>query len=366
METGTVLKNTANGLLLVITALTWGYLLLSVVAIPLLFFVCLLVTSLTGGDLSQSQAGQIFLYAFILAVLNISSIAPIVLGAWLTILSAYAILYAVIIIPRLIESYSHYQLNHLWGMLESENATNRLYAVRECGSRRLLTAEDKLTSMVLTDPDLDVRLAAYDVMEGFSRPKMGVILNALNDAPNNGYKINLIKLLGKITKNRQVFALTDLYLKDSDVDVRLAILAVFDGFYPADTVDLLLKMMSASEDKKLKLKLLSVLHKYDHILTVEPLVKMLKTETDRDVRLAIYSVLGDIKDVRSNEVFFQALQDGDPEIRNLAAETLKRLGIKFANRDVVKEIVKAPCKYCGTLVEVTCSNCISCGAPLQR
>lgn len=30
---------------------------------------------------------------------------------------------------------------------------------------------------------------------------------------------------------------------------------------------------------------------------------------------------------------------------------------------VIKEIVKAPCRYCGTLVEVTTAKCPSCGAP---
>lgn len=350
----------------IVTGGIFGYGILSVLAFFLFFAAGFVVGLIVGEGWESTQAGLICLYLSAFALLNLMSVVPMLIVVWLGLVLLYvtSIGLAVILkVPGILRNSSEDQA--IKG-LQSETPGVRKSAILECGRLRLYRAEPLLTSLLLTDPDIDIRMCAYYVLEGLNLPKMRIILNALNDAPNKGYRLNLIRLLGKLTNNRQVFALTDLYLKDSDVDVRLAILAVFDGFYPADTVDLLLKMMSASEDKKLKLKLLSVLHKYDHILTVEPLVKMLKTETDRDVRLAIYSVLGDIKDVRSNEVFFQALQDGDPEIRNLAAETLKRLGIKFANRDVVKEIVKAPCKYCGTLVEVTCSKCISCGAPLQR
>lgn len=35
-------------------------------------------------------------------------------------------------------------------------------------------------------------------------------------------------------------------------------------------------------------------------------------------------------------------------------------------REIIKEIVKIPCKYCGTLVPVTDPKCESCGAPLSR
>lgn len=50
---------------------------------------------------------------------------------------------------------------------------------------------------------------------------------------------------------------------------------------------------------------------------------------------------------------------------------LKRRQILFGSdslpkeKEIVKEIVKLPCKYCGTLVEVTAAKCDSCGAPLK-
>jgi len=35
-------------------------------------------------------------------------------------------------------------------------------------------------------------------------------------------------------------------------------------------------------------------------------------------------------------------------------------------KETIKEIVKIPCSYCGTLVENTASKCPSCGAPFKR
>ena len=35
-------------------------------------------------------------------------------------------------------------------------------------------------------------------------------------------------------------------------------------------------------------------------------------------------------------------------------------------KETIKEIVKIPCAYCGTLVENTASKCPSCGAPFKR
>ena len=34
-------------------------------------------------------------------------------------------------------------------------------------------------------------------------------------------------------------------------------------------------------------------------------------------------------------------------------------------REVVREIVKVPCRFCGTLIEVTAAKCASCGAALR-
>jgi hypothetical protein len=50
---------------------------------------------------------------------------------------------------------------------------------------------------------------------------------------------------------------------------------------------------------------------------------------------------------------------------------LKRRQILFGSesitreKEIVKEIVKVPCRYCGTLTEITAAKCDNCGAPLK-
>jgi hypothetical protein len=57
--------------------------------------------------------------------------------------------------------------------------------------------------------------------------------------------------------------------------------------------------------------------------------------------------------------------------RRLAEHTLKRPMVPAAPpgttviREVIHEVVKVPCSYCGTLVDVTDPRCPSCGAPLR-
>jgi rubrerythrin len=38
----------------------------------------------------------------------------------------------------------------------------------------------------------------------------------------------------------------------------------------------------------------------------------------------------------------------------------------YKEKEIIREVVKVPCEYCGTLVEVTNPKCPSCGAPLKR
>ncbi len=41
-------------------------------------------------------------------------------------------------------------------------------------------------------------------------------------------------------------------------------------------------------------------------------------------------------------------------------------GTLYHEKEIVKEIVKVPCAYCGVLVDITSTRCPSCGAPLNR
>jgi rubrerythrin len=38
----------------------------------------------------------------------------------------------------------------------------------------------------------------------------------------------------------------------------------------------------------------------------------------------------------------------------------------YKEKETIREVVKVPCKYCGTLVDVTSPKCPSCGAPQNR
>lgn len=74
--------------------------------------------------------------------------------------------------------------------------------------------------------------------------------------------------------------------------------------------------------------------------------------------------------------------DTDPMVRetiNNAMKQIENLGInqsiniynssdepRIIEKETIREIVKIPCKYCGTLVDVTLTRCPSCGAPFTR
>lgn len=47
----------------------------------------------------------------------------------------------------------------------------------------------------------------------------------------------------------------------------------------------------------------------------------------------------------------------------VAEKTSQR--IKEVHKQVIKEVVKVPCKYCGILIESTSTKCSGCGAPLK-
>lgn len=99
---------------------------------------------------------------------------------------------------------------------------------------------------------------------------------------------------------------------------------------------------------------------------VEYYIGQLKS-TDRDVRLySVYRLLKS-EDIRATEPLLQLLNDPDIEVRNLAARALKKFNVQPLPREkeIVIQIVKIPCKYCGNLVENTAAKCPSCGAPLS-
>jgi hypothetical protein len=102
---------------------------------------------------------------------------------------------------------------------------------------------------------------------------------------------------------------------------------------------------------------------------IEPLIELAMNE-DEIIRGAAVLFLSIQKDVRSYEPIKRALNDKSPFVRNAAATAIKNLGLDLGNKEVyieketIREIVKIPCKYCGTLMENTSRFCPSCGASL--
>jgi len=41
-------------------------------------------------------------------------------------------------------------------------------------------------------------------------------------------------------------------------------------------------------------------------------------------------------------------------------------GTVFHEKEIIKEIVKVPCAYCGVLMDITSTKCPTCGAPVNR
>jgi RNA polymerase subunit RPABC4/transcription elongation factor Spt4 len=37
----------------------------------------------------------------------------------------------------------------------------------------------------------------------------------------------------------------------------------------------------------------------------------------------------------------------------------------YKEKEIIREIVKVPCDYCGSLVDVTSEHCPGCGAPFK-
>lgn len=108
------------------------------------------------------------------------------------------------------------------------------------------------------------------------------------------------------------------------------------------------------------------------IRSVEPMIESLKDPSPK-VRINAIRALERLGDIRATEPLVRTLKDEDSTVRNTAAIALKKLNVKMIPKEneVVKEketiynIVKIPCKYCGTLIENTSPYCSSCGAPLN-
>lgn len=55
----------------------------------------------------------------------------------------------------------------------------------------------------------------------------------------------------------------------------------------------------------------------------------------------------------------------EEEFQQMKKQILSGQNQVIREKETIKEIVKIPCKYCGTLVEITATRCPNCAAPLK-
>lgn len=105
--------------------------------------------------------------------------------------------------------------------------------------------------------------------------------------------------------------------------------------------------------------------KYYGVTLAEPLIELMNN-SDENIRVGSIIMLSALNDVRSYEFIKNALNDNRANVRNAAAKAINNMRIPMTgDKTIVKEVVKMPCKYCGTLVEITDTRCPSCGAPFK-
>jgi len=148
-----------------------------------------------------------------------------------------------------------------------------------------------------------------------------------------------------------------------------------------------------SPDTIVKATAASILGELMDSRAIDPLIAAVR-DPDKIVRLEAVRALDKFDDPRAIEALKTARKDSSWEVQAAAAKALGDFssdltgldgqtdvplsnnfpmdfsmpqtdGGTIIEREVVREIVKVPCKYCGTLVEITKSSCQSCGAPFK-
>lgn len=121
-----------------------------------------------------------------------------------------------------------------------------------------------------------------------------------------------------------------------------------------------------------------VISKKDYIVQTIPLRTIRSIETQRDkvlflgARTPILIVLVDpskVSGIPRHEFGVAAPEQWEYAIRiAMEAEALREIESRQSTyvKEVVREVVKYPCPYCRTLIEVTSERCPSCGAPQAK
>jgi HEAT repeat protein len=213
--------------------------------------------------------------------------------------------------------------------------------------------------------DLAINLFPQSKINGMkSRGNINGLIQALGD-DNTFIRLYAAEALGDLNDRVAVNPLINA-LNDKEFLVRSKAVEALGKIGDDKAVKPLLRMLN-DRDKEVSIIAFKTLCDYRF---VEALIIILE-ETERDACINAIKILEKIDDVRAIEPIMKMVYDPDAEIRNTAALALKNKNIRITPREApviketIREIVKIPCKYCGTLVLNTSVKCPSCGAPLN-
>lgn len=153
-------------------------------------------------------------------------------------------------------------------------------------------------------------------------------------------------------------------LIDPDPNVRAAVAALLGDLSDGRAIEPLIAALRDA-DKEVRLEAVRALDKFDDARTIEPLKRALK-DPSSDVQAAAASALGDF----SSELTGLPPRKEEPEDYSYEeeekdAEAKQSASAPALEREIIREVVKVPCRYCGTLVDITKSHCPSCSAPFK-
>lgn len=213
--------------------------------------------------------------------------------------------------------------------------------------------------------DVAINLFPQSKINGMkSKGNIDGLIQALGD-DNTFIRLYAAEALGDLNERVAVNPLINA-LNDKEFLVRSKAVEALGKIGDYSAVKPLLRMLN-DRDKGVRNIAFETLCDYRF---VEALISVLN-ETERDTRINAIKILEKVDDVRTVEPIMKMVYDPDAEIRNTAALALKNKNIRIVPLDVpvvketIREIVKIPCKYCGTLILNTSVKCPSCGAPLN-
>jgi hypothetical protein len=197
-----------------------------------------------------------------------------------------------------------------------------------------------------------------------SRGNINGLIEALGD-DNTFIRLYAAEALGDINDRVAVNPLINA-LNDKEFLVRSKAVEALGKIGDDRAVKPLLRMVN-DRDKGVRNIVFETLCDYRF---VEAIISVLD-DKERDTCINAIKILEKVDDVRAVEPIMKMVYDPDAEIRNTAALALKNKNIRIVPREApvvketIREIVKIPCKYCGTLILNTSVKCSNCGAPLS-